>query len=272
MKLFLLYLWTAPDANMPGLYYISPGTIADDLETDTDTIRERLRNGSGNGWFNYDEKARLIFFPKWTNYDPPPNKNTVTSYTRQLLDLPESALRDCYARTLEPYIKRYAVPLSKPYMDRFRCPSPSPSPLPSPSPKEIKSKSHCASATDVPPQKEGKHKYEPEEELRREDATRIVQVIENWDCMKGSKMYQVAGKIRNILSGKDADTAIQILKEKSEHLCKMTDIHAFYAYLTGIYRKSDDIGEIESRAHRIDDGTKRGGDPKRMKRIIEESE
>lgn len=134
----------------------------------------------------------------------------------------------------------------------------------------IKSKSHCASATDVPSQKNGKHKYEPKEELRREDATRIVQVIENWDCMKGSKMYQVAGKIRNILSGKDADTAIQILKEKSEHLSKMTDIHAFYAYLTGIYRKSDDIGEIESRAHQHDDGTARGGDPKRINEVMEE--
>lgn len=154
MQRMLLYLWTAPDSDMPGLYYVSPGTIADDLGTDTSTVIELLRNGSANGWFKYDFEARVIFFPKWTDYDPPPNPNTVSSYMRQLLDMPDSELCHCYAQTLEPFRQRYTVRLPEPfeeqYSQRFRPPIPLPLPIPIPIPNKHISRNSRKRVDDYP--------------------------------------------------------------------------------------------------------------------------
>lgn len=260
MQLFLLYLWTGPDATTPGMYYISPGTIADDLETDVDTVRQRLQNGIGNGWFHYDEKARVIFFPKWTEYDPPANKNTVISYMRQLLDLPNSPLSRLYADTLEPYIKRYGVPLPQPYVDRFRCPSPSP--LPSPSLN--KTSSYCApegrTNVDNPvenSESDSKPKYTPEDDIRRNNLRSILKKVGTWRCMeRQNNPYSIAQKILDLFDA-DNEFCLLFLERKSEVLKITNDGGHLLGTLTKMKWQDSQWHEIQSESHREPDRVER---------------
>ena len=110
IKLFLMYLWTGPDAATPGLYYISKPVISDDLGIGIRTVSERLRYCMDNGWIKYDEDTRFIFFPRWDRYDPPPNENTVKYYKRYALDAPDCRVKTLFLNTLRPYMERFGIP------------------------------------------------------------------------------------------------------------------------------------------------------------------
>jgi len=121
---FLLYLWTSPESDTPGIYYISIPTIADDLGISIRMVEQRLRYGIKEGWLMYDFECRIIFFPKWFEYDPPSNANTVISYKNKARDLPESNLIPLYLKTLIPYAIRYNVPIGEAYTQPVGTPSP----------------------------------------------------------------------------------------------------------------------------------------------------
>lgn len=106
-KLVLLYLWTAPDSVNPGIYYISIPTVADDLRYDTGIIRESFRRLTQDNWFWYDADERVVFLPKWYEYDPPFNKNVVVSYLRWANELSQTKLSAYFLWTLKPYVEFY---------------------------------------------------------------------------------------------------------------------------------------------------------------------
>lgn len=111
LKILLLYLWTGPDAVNPGIYYISTATIADDLGTVTETVRERLGILSRDGWLYYDFDARVVFLPKWDKFDPPENGNVCKSFKAHVADLPDTKLTGYFITTLKPYCERFNIPL-----------------------------------------------------------------------------------------------------------------------------------------------------------------
>ncbi len=113
LKMLLLYLWTGPDASNPGIYYISLGTIADDLETVTETVRERLGILFRNDWINYDFDARVVFLPKWDKFDPPENGNVCKSFIAHVAELPDTKLSGYFLTTLKPYCERFHIPLDE---------------------------------------------------------------------------------------------------------------------------------------------------------------
>lgn len=110
-KLILLYLWTSPESANPGIYYISIVTVADDLRNDSRMIRESFERLIRRGWFMYDFDERVIFFPKWADYDPPHNKNVVISYAKRVNDLPITKLTSYYLWTLKPFLECYGIVL-----------------------------------------------------------------------------------------------------------------------------------------------------------------
>lgn len=113
LKILLLYLWTGPDATNPGLYYISVGTISDDLEIPVETVRERLGILSQDGWLYYDADARVVFLPKWDKFDPPENGNVCKSFKSHVAELPDTELTGYFLTTLKPYCERFNIPLDE---------------------------------------------------------------------------------------------------------------------------------------------------------------
>jgi len=101
-------------------------------------------------------------------------------------------------------------------------------------------------------------RLDPHEELRREDLTKVVEIIIDWPCMKGAKNpYGIAGKLVNVYK-KDAVFACEVLREKSDIFRSCKDASHLIASATATYQRASDIREIESRAHKQDDATKRG--------------
>jgi hypothetical protein len=99
---------------------------------------------------------------------------------------------------------------------------------------------------------------DPYEIQRREDLEGVVKIISAWPCMKGVKNpYGIAGKLFNIYK-KDAVFTCEVLRQKSDIFCLCKDASHLIASATATYQRASDIPEIESRAHKQDDGTKRG--------------
>lgn len=112
-QLLLLYLWTGPEAINPGFYYIGVPTIADDLPFSEKTVRSSLKSLEAQGWFRYDSRAKVIFFPKWADYDRPKNPSVVISYLNHVKDLPDTELKGEFLKTLMPYLQQFNVSLSE---------------------------------------------------------------------------------------------------------------------------------------------------------------
>lgn len=271
LKLFLFYLWTCPDAITPGIYYIGPGTIADDLDTDTVTVLERLRNGMRNGWFKYDETARIIFFPKWADYDPPPNANTVISYIRHVLDLPESQLRYEFAKTLEPYIQRYSVPLpngwgtvAEPYIKPF--PPPSPFPIPS----------HKDTIVDTLPETgqsaREKNQKQIEEEIRKKTLELMLPYLnhDHIPYMPSSEpeKYKIAGWLVKKCLGRP-EVALEFLHQQCKYLAGLKDMTVFRKVVTTICKDPETMGDIESAAYRENRTEYKQSEPSHIKDALD---
>lgn len=109
----LMYLWTGPENDHPGLYYITYSTVADDLATDVETVKEWFAKLIKDDWFEYDEEARLIFFPKWWEYDPPANGNVVIGAYRYAADCPTSPLKFRFCTDLVTYAQRFNITLDQ---------------------------------------------------------------------------------------------------------------------------------------------------------------
>ncbi len=115
-------------------------------------------------------------------------------------------------------------------------------------------------------------RLDPHEELRREDLTKVVEIITKWDCMKNAKNpYGIAGKLVEVYKGDPVFTC-EVLRQKSDifGLCK--DSSHLIASATATYQRASDIRDIESASHRIDDGSKRGGGMKSIKDVIGRNE
>jgi hypothetical protein len=110
-QLLLLYLWTGPEVINPGVYYIGVPTIADDLPFSEKSVRSSLKSLEAQGWFRYDSRAKVIFFPKWADYDRPKNQSVIISYLNHVKDLPDTELKGEFLKTLMPYLQQFSVSL-----------------------------------------------------------------------------------------------------------------------------------------------------------------
>jgi len=108
-KMILLYLWSGPPAINPGIYLLSIPQMADDLDIPEKTGARHFRDLANGGWFVYDLQSRLVFFPKWCDYDVPRNVNTIKSFVHHCKELPPSSLILRFVETLRPYANQHGI-------------------------------------------------------------------------------------------------------------------------------------------------------------------
>lgn len=142
-KLLLAYLWSCPAGETcASIFYLSIPTIADDLETDTETVSQTVRQLVSEGWFEYDDKARVFFFPKQVEYDKPENPNTLKAFIKRTLELPETPLLAKFYQQLKPFVEQFGKQLPEQLTKQLavcsaNClPNPQPHPHPLPQPQD----------------------------------------------------------------------------------------------------------------------------------------
>lgn len=74
-QLAWLYILTGPDSNRIGLYQFSVARAAEDIGIDTASVRRSLDVITKFGLAYYDDQSRLIFIPKWLEYNEPSGAN-----------------------------------------------------------------------------------------------------------------------------------------------------------------------------------------------------
>jgi hypothetical protein len=99
------HIFTHPLSTPFGLVPHSIAGLAADLNRNGKWLLERytkaFHEGLANGFMEYDEKALLIYFPKYFSPDNaqnyPANPNVVKGWVKWLMSMPESPLKDkCY--------------------------------------------------------------------------------------------------------------------------------------------------------------------------------
>ena len=137
----LSYLWTGPEgAGIPALYFITYGTMANDLGYSEKKIKSLLSDVIAAGFCKYDAKASIVFFPKQIKLDEPDHANVVIGWLKRMAELPESHLKNEFLECLQPYIAQWDITVEKYYKGSLKAllptlpPQGGGSPQPSPQP------------------------------------------------------------------------------------------------------------------------------------------
>jgi len=122
---FLKYVWSCEEADgSPGLFRLTIMEIVETCEcTDPETVeatvlgtviatvRERLKRLTEQGWIEYDFEAKMMFCPKWHQFDPPANGNVVIAMLNRALNFPETGLfLSKGGKVLAQEVKRFPTP------------------------------------------------------------------------------------------------------------------------------------------------------------------
>jgi hypothetical protein len=112
VKLLITYIFSGPHTNMLGIYRLPLTYIAEDLDWDQDKVSKAFAIGLQIGYFEYDEKAKLVFIPSWFEYNGGLNGKQLIKAKFELSEIPQSAILQRYQSYLiglpEPYAKSLA--------------------------------------------------------------------------------------------------------------------------------------------------------------------
>ena len=100
-KLTALYCLSSEQTNRVGLFKLSAGLAAEDLDITPKTFTERLLNVcEALGWM-YDQQCRVLFIPTWWLYNQPENSNVLIGNLKDLHELPNTELLCDFADNIE---------------------------------------------------------------------------------------------------------------------------------------------------------------------------
>jgi hypothetical protein len=74
-QLVWIYMLTGPDSNRIGLYQFSIARASEDIGIETASVRRSIDVIMSSGMAFYDDHSRLIFIPKWLEYNEPSGAN-----------------------------------------------------------------------------------------------------------------------------------------------------------------------------------------------------
>jgi len=107
VKLVFFHVLTSPMSTPFGLFKASIGALADEMRWDSKRYANAFREALTKGFFKFDEKALLIFIPKYLKYNPPSNPNVLKSWSKLYSDLPDSPLKTVFYETLKALLEGY---------------------------------------------------------------------------------------------------------------------------------------------------------------------
>jgi len=90
--------------NRIGIFSFSPGEAAEDLEIKPGTFAEAFEKVVKRFRFGWDEKARVLYLPRWWKYNTPENPNVLKAYLSDLHEVPQSPLISLFSKNLA-YLK-----------------------------------------------------------------------------------------------------------------------------------------------------------------------
>lgn len=99
-KLIALYCLTCQQCNRIGFFRFSLAAAADDLNTSTHTFGIRFRKVCDTLNWQFDDGAKVLYFPTWWKYNAPDNEKHMAGCLEDLHDLPATPLLSTfYANT-----------------------------------------------------------------------------------------------------------------------------------------------------------------------------
>jgi hypothetical protein len=111
-----IYLLTGPQTtNLPGLYSTGKAALAEALEWKLEAFSEAFDEVIKEGLVEFDAKARLLWLPKATKYNPPQSINVVKSWRKAFDELPECPLRSIAFEGFKAYLEAFPEAFRKPF-------------------------------------------------------------------------------------------------------------------------------------------------------------
>lgn len=86
--------------NRIGIFSFSPGEGAEDLDIKPGTFGEGFKKVVKVLRFGWDEKARVMYLPRWWKYNTPENPNVLKAYLSDLHEVPNSPLIELFTKNL----------------------------------------------------------------------------------------------------------------------------------------------------------------------------
>ncbi|HET6372679.1 MAG TPA: hypothetical protein VFG76_05195 [Candidatus Polarisedimenticolia bacterium] len=136
------YIITGPHVtSLPGLWRLSPGTIAENLGWPTSAVRRFLQEIEEKSLARLDFRSRVVFVPGRFKHDQPTSPNTMKHWRARFDEIPDSNLKDLWLKRAYdllddlPDAFRYAFTHAFPEVVRTTSGTPEPEPEPEPQPE-----------------------------------------------------------------------------------------------------------------------------------------
>lgn len=125
------FLLTGPHTSpIPGLFRAGRAAMAEELGWEQEAFDEAFQEVSAKGMAKADFKAKLIWLPNALKHNKPESPNVVKSWRKEVILLPECALRNEAIAALRAYLET----IGEPYLAAFDEPIDDPSAKPKPKP------------------------------------------------------------------------------------------------------------------------------------------
>ncbi|HEY4311750.1 MAG TPA: hypothetical protein VGN12_20050 [Pirellulales bacterium] len=95
-----IYLLTGPQANRAGLFRVSVGMAAEDVNADLQTLPKRLREVCESFDWRWDDVNRVIYIPSWWRWNPPENPKVLIGMLSDLAEVPTGPLLTEFSENL----------------------------------------------------------------------------------------------------------------------------------------------------------------------------
>lgn len=108
-KLVLNYLLSNEQSNRIGLYVVSVGKAAEETGMEISEFRSRMKVVvDAMGW-EYDEKVRMLWIPKWWRYNAPKTSSNLIGNLKDYEGLPNSSLKEKFLANTDDLIPSLRV-------------------------------------------------------------------------------------------------------------------------------------------------------------------
>jgi len=137
------YLITGPHiTGIPGLWRLSPGTIAEHLGWPPSSVHRFLMEIEAKGLARFDFRARVVFIPGRFKHDEPTSPNVIKHWRSRFDEVPGTYLKGLWLEKAKDYLKdfnkayteAFDQAFAKVLREVFRNPEPEPEPEPFPKP------------------------------------------------------------------------------------------------------------------------------------------